>query len=317
MSRDRGPSVLVMGLTLIGVVAVAAVGLLLAVNVFGAVSGPSQDVAARKAPILTSAVATASDQQTEAPLALPRPVAIDMRPPPVQSVKPTVTAAPKATAAKTAARKVSALPDRLAFRGDSKQLIIVTSPSAADSRDGRLQVFNLGSDGNWKAVLSAPTRNGRSGLVEGRSRHQGSGTTPTGIWVLGSFGFGDASRAPSGSKVPWRQITSSTYWTSEQGSRYNTWVESGSSVPGEHLQDAGRSYEFAIDSGYNARPNESVYGRGAAIFIHVMHPGYTAGCISIPRDSMIQLLKLVDPARHPRCVVGTTDTGTATSIWKY
>jgi L,D-peptidoglycan transpeptidase YkuD (ErfK/YbiS/YcfS/YnhG family) len=316
MPRDRGPSVLVMALTLVGVAAVVAVGLLVAVNVFGAVSGPSSTATVKKAAILVSSVATPSSEPTKAPLALPKPETLDMRPPTVRSVDPTAAPTPKAAAKKPAARKIPALPDRLAFRGDSRQLVIVTSANA-ESRDGRLQVFNLGTDGNWKQALSAPTRNGRNGMVEGRSRHQGSGTTPTGVWVLGSFGFGDASSAPNGAKVPWRQITSSTYWTSEQGSRYNSWVESSRSIPGEHLQDAGPSYEFAIDSGYNARPNESVYGRGAAIFIHVMHPGYTAGCISIPRDSMIQLLKLVDPARHPRCVVGTTDQGTATSVWKY
>jgi L,D-peptidoglycan transpeptidase YkuD (ErfK/YbiS/YcfS/YnhG family) len=316
MTRARGPSVLVMALTLGGIVAVAAMGLLVAVNLFGAVSAPSQTAATGKAPILASAVATPSNEPTQAPLALPKAAAIDMRPPAVAAVDPTTGPAPKAIPAKPAARKIPALPDRLAFRGDSRQLIIITSPTA-DARDALLQVFDLGADGNWKRVLSAPARNGRGGLVEGRSRHQGSGTTPTGVWALGSFAFGDAASAPSGAKVPWRRITDSTYWTSEQGSRYNTWVESAVSVPGEHLKDAGPSYEFAIDSGYNAPPNESVYGRGAAIFIHVMHPGYTAGCISIPRDSMIQLLRIVDPARHPRCVVGTTDKGASTSIWKY
>jgi L,D-peptidoglycan transpeptidase YkuD (ErfK/YbiS/YcfS/YnhG family) len=305
-----------MALTLAGVVAAVAAGLLIAVNIFGAVSGAPRTDATKPA-VLASAVATAAGGPRKAPAAIPKPDPIDMRPPAIAAVEPTKEPAPKPAPRKPAARHITALPDRLAWRGDSRQLIIVTSPDAQTS-DGRVQLFNKGSDGNWREALSTPTRLGKNGLVEGRARQQGSATTPTGVWVLGSFGFGGASSAPQGARVPWRQIKDTTYWTSEQGSSYNTWVDSSHALAGEHLLDsAGQAYEFAIDSGYNAPPNESVYGRGSGIFVHVMHPGYTQGCVSIPRSALVKLLQLVEPARHPRCVVGTADRGTATSIWKY
>ena len=209
------------------------------------------------------------------------------------------------------------MPDRLASLGGAKQLVIVTSASSK-TRDGTIQVFDLGGTGNWTQVFSAPTRLGSNGLIPGTQRRQGSRMTPTGMWHLGSFAFGGHSKAPAGTRLAYRAITSDSYWSDVRGSTYNTWVESTRPVSGEHLADDARaSYEFAADTGFNHAPDSSVFGRGSGIFIHVMHPGYTAGCVSLPRASMIRLLTILDPAKRPRCIIGTTDKGRPTSIWQY
>jgi len=151
--------------------------------------------------------------------------------------------------------------------------------------------------------------------VDGTQRVAGSRTTPTGIWLLPGYVFGTHAR-PAGTKMAYRRITRRSYWTDEWTARYNTWVETSTPVPGEHLYGI-RSYEYALSTGYNALPNEQVMGRGAAIFLHVNHTGYTAGCVSVSRTAMRRIFRLLDPRKHPRFAIGTTERGTPTSIYSY
>jgi len=108
--------------------------------------------------------------------------------------------------------------------------------------------------------MSTPTRMGKNALVRGSQRHQGSLQTPTGTWQMPTWAFGKASTPPPGSKLDWKQITSSIYWSSEAAT-YNQWVDHPSA--GEHLiKYADQSYKYAINTGYNAYPNPTVQGAG-------------------------------------------------------
>jgi L,D-peptidoglycan transpeptidase YkuD (ErfK/YbiS/YcfS/YnhG family) len=327
MTDRSGPSTTRIVLTL----AAIAVGGTLALFAVGAVVSLVSSPPAAKLPARAVATTQATSTVVSAPAKTPAPVAtaplaaatadaIESR----TSVRPHEITTATGSAAKPAAkpptkpkaRHIAALPDRLKTLGGARQVVVVTSAGKSE-RDGLLELFNLNGDGNWIRVMSATTRMGRNAMVEGTARHQGSSTTPTGSWAMPTWGFGWADSAPSGSHMGWRQIRSDSYWSAEQDSTYNTWVSSSSGVSGEHLRSMGASYEFAIDSGFNAPPNPRVYGRGTAIFIHVMHEGYTAGCISIPRAKMVELLTKLDPARHPRCVVATKDAGSSTSLSNY
>ena len=331
MSHRNDPSVTKMLLTLGGIVA----GVIVAVFAIGwlaaLVAGTSPAQASRaSAKVATPPAKGAAIMATTAPVA--RPVTALDAAPVAASTKASATrrpaeptalvrkgAAAPAPARQTAAaaKHVAALPDRLKTLGGARQVVVVTTPNK-DTRDGTLTLWDLGSDGNWRATMSATTRVGKNGLVAGADRHQGSAQTPTGSWVLPSWGFGKASSKPSGARIGWNQIRSTSYWSSESGSTYNTWVDSSGGVSGEHLINyADESYEFAINSGYNAPPNTRVEGRGTAIFIHCMHPGYTQGCISIPRESMVALLQKLDPSKGTRCVIGTADSGSSTSLGQY
>jgi L,D-peptidoglycan transpeptidase YkuD (ErfK/YbiS/YcfS/YnhG family) len=210
---------------------------------------------------------------------------------------------------------VTTIPERMRSRLGSRQLVVVTG-ARLGARTGTLRLFNY-RDGEWLRALAVPVRLGEHGLTNGLTRHAGSRTTPTGIWRLPGYCFGTHPKAPHGVKLRYRHITSHSWWSAENNATYNTWVETSRSVYGEHLADYPGPYEFAVSSGYNARPNPCVYGRGTAIFLHVVHPGYSAGCIMLARADMILLLKLLDPARRPACAVGTTRTGIRTSIYAY
>jgi L,D-peptidoglycan transpeptidase YkuD (ErfK/YbiS/YcfS/YnhG family) len=208
---------------------------------------------------------------------------------------------------------VSTLPERMASRAGAKQLVIATG-SRLGAKYGTLGLFEYRA-GDWIHVISVPARFGRNGLSDGRTRHAGSMTTPAGIWRMPGYLFGTHAGPPIGTKMPYRHITLRSWWSSEDNATYNTWVETARHVYGEHLADYPTPYEFAVSSGYNALPNESVYGRGAGIFLHVNSTGLTAGCVSVARLDMIRVCRWLDPAKQPVCAVGTTRAGTPTSIY--
>ena len=205
--------------------------------------------------------------------------------------------------------------------GGSTQVIVITG-ARIGSRSGTMRIFNKNA-GRWVQVFSAPANFGANGLVDGTKRKEGHLQTPTGIWHIGGFLFGQHGSAPSGTKMRYRAITSRSWWSCERDSTYNTWVESGSHVSGEHLADATVQYEYAFNSGYNSLPNQRVIGRGTAIFIHCFEPAgnslgqYTHGCIALSRANMRRVFALLDPARHPSCAIGTLATGTSTAIYSY
>ena len=210
---------------------------------------------------------------------------------------------------------VTTLPERMAYRGGSRQLVIATG-AGLGARYGNLRVFDYRA-GDWVRVLSTPAKFGSNGLTDGRTRHAGTRTTPTGVWRMPHYIFGTHRGPPSGATMAYRRITADSWWSAERDSTYNAWVETALRIDGEHLADSPHAYEFAVSSGYNALPNQRVYGRGTAIFLHVNHRGLTAGCVSVSRRAMIRLCRLLEPARSPVCAVGTTRRGTATSIVAY
>jgi L,D-peptidoglycan transpeptidase YkuD (ErfK/YbiS/YcfS/YnhG family) len=128
--------------------------------------------------------------------------------------------------------------------------------------------------------------------------------------------FGSHPRSPVRTRMKYRRITRRSYWSAARTSLYNTWVETSTPVPGEHLYGI-RCYEYGLSTGYNAVPNEQVVGRGTAIFLHLNHSGYTAGCVSVSKAAMRRVFRLLDPKQHPRFAIGTTSLDTTTSIFSY
>jgi L,D-peptidoglycan transpeptidase YkuD (ErfK/YbiS/YcfS/YnhG family) len=203
----------------------------------------------------------------------------------------------------------------------STQLIVITG-SKLGSNTGSLRIFNK-DGGRWTQVLSTPANLGKTGLTDGETRQSGHLNTPTGIWWLGSFVFGQHAAAPAGTRMAYRHITSTSWWSAEHNATYNEWLNSSSHVNGEHLQDSKVQYEYAFNTGYNSLPNRRVIGRGTAIFIHCFEPAgnalgkFTHGCVAIAPSAMTRVLGILDPGRRPSCAIGTVSTGTRTCIYSY
>lgn len=214
------------------------------------------------------------------------------------------------------------LPERMAATGGGSQLITaVTNGRGNAARNGTLTWWRR-SGGRWVKVGSAPARFGVHGLSS--NRREGDGTTPAGLYPLPmAFGI----KADPGTRMPWRRVGPRSWWNGNaRSARYNTWHENcprtvcwrsstGRARSSEHLADYRRQYAYGVVIGFNTgaspvRPPRRPSGSG--IFLHVSGRGYTAGCISVSRSTMVALLRWLDPAASPHIAIGN-----ARSIYRY
>ena len=140
-------------------------------------------------------------------------------------------------------------------------------------------------NGSWKITRTMSGFVGSKGVGAAR---EGISRTPQGAYTLG-FAFGIGSNP--GTKLSYRRITQNSYWVGDSSSPYyNTWQEYPyrKSWKDEHLIDYRISYEFAITLDYDNGP-----GGGSAFFLHVSNGIPTAGCISVPRDQMLYLMRTI------------------------
>lgn len=73
----------------------------------------------------------------------------------------------------------------------------------------------------------------------------------------------------------------------------------------EHLARMGSRYDYAGVVDFT-RPGP-VIGRGSGIFLHAFGDVTTGGCVSVERSHMRAILRWLDPAAHPRIVIGEDD----------
>ena len=152
--------------------------------------------------------------------------------------------------------------------------------------DHALSFWEKAEDGSWRLRMEAYCGYGLNGLVLAEERVMGSKTTPVGAFPLTlAFGTGE----DPGTGMTYRQITEDSYWSEVEDESFNTWVESGTPVPGEHLIDYYQ-YKYAVNIGFNLE--DIVYSRGCAIFLHVKSTNSwdTAGCVSLSEEDMLALL---------------------------
>ena len=169
------------------------------------------------------------------------------------------------------------------------------------------------SDGRWERRMTARDgRTGYGGLVKGKERRQGTGTTPLGTYTM-TESFGNARR-PAGTNLPFHRVRRGDYWVQDNKSRFYNQLRNKrqggfrwrlpSSDPNssERLADYGRQYAWSIVIDFN-RP-DPVKHRGSGIFLHVNGDGATAGCVSTPRWFMRKAMKKLQPRLQPVIAIG-------------
>ncbi|MFH8568361.1 L,D-transpeptidase [Streptomyces sp. NPDC017993] len=202
------------------------------------------------------------------------------------------------------------LPRRMADTGGGEQLITAVA-SGTRATTGTVTWWQR-RNGGWRRAGSAPARFGSGGLAEGRTRVQGTSTTPTGLYDL-PFAFG-TKPAPAGTRSPYRRVGTGSWWCQDNASTsYNRWVDPRprdcAAAEAERLAGYPVQYGRALVIGFNYR--HPVRGRGAGIFLHVNGKGATSGCVSVPAGAMARILAWVRPSRHPHIAIGTTHGPTA------
>jgi L,D-peptidoglycan transpeptidase YkuD (ErfK/YbiS/YcfS/YnhG family) len=206
------------------------------------------------------------------------------------------------SAAAPAARPVTLGGVRVRLAPGTRQVVTVNATSGHDA------VVALWSNrtGRWeRQVRSRAGRIGYGGLVPGRQRRQGTGTTPLGTYpITETFGNGPA---PRGTRLPFHRVREGDYWVQDNRSRFyndRRHVSRGGFRPhtSEHLPDYGAQYRWSLVIDFN-RP-DPVRHRGAGIFLHVNGPGATAGCVSAPRRFVKQVMRRLRPGSEPVIAIG-------------
>ena len=190
-------------------------------------------------------------------------------------------------------------PARLTGVYDARQLIVVTNTSWS-STYATLQTFEKRADGSWRRVHGPWTaRVGRNGF--GSPKREGDGQTPVGSYgVQGMFGV----RATPGVRYTWHRVDGYDVWVDDPHSAYYNLRKrkpaNGRWSSAESLYQP-TAYSYAAVIGYN---RSRTPGNGSAIFFHVGTGGATAGCVSLPSDRLLPVLRWLDPAKKPRFILG-------------
>jgi L,D-peptidoglycan transpeptidase YkuD (ErfK/YbiS/YcfS/YnhG family) len=190
--------------------------------------------------------------------------------------------------------------------GDATEVITVVAADTA-STTGILRAFaKVG--GRW-VEFGSPVQAelGSDGLSAHPSESRSA--TPIGSFTV-TQAFGRDTNP--GTTIPYRQTTPDDWWISQAGPLYNTLVRCAAHCaftlgePNEHLYDTVPFYDYAAVIDYNTAnsPTGVVQGAGSAFFLHVSVGQPTAGCVAIPMQRLVQLLRWLQPAAHPRILIG-------------
>ena len=129
--------------------------------------------------------------------------------------------------------------------------------------------------------------------------------TPIGSFTL-TRGFG--YYANPGTRLSYFQTTAADWWISQPGPLYNTHQRCSAycpftrGSPNEHLAAEIPAYDYAVVIDYNTGPVRQ--GAGSAFFLHVTDYSPTAGCVAIPQSTLVSIMRWLNPADHPRILVG-------------
>ncbi len=207
----------------------------------------------------------------------------------------------------------------------ARQWIIVLTPSV-QSTSATLQIATLGTDDVWHCSLAATDAEiGRGGIRPLVDRRSGDGTTPAGIFPLGSVNtpqgpvsfFGNSD--DPGVLGAYRLVQpDDCYGANPNTVGYGHWRSDIAGCVGddELLASSGAAYEHAVLIGANTEPNVSGDAPGeapyaSAIFLHrlsytssgVLKP--TSGCVSIGHAALLTAVRTIDPRLATHFAIGT------------
>lgn len=165
------------------------------------------------------------------------------------------------------------------------QLIIVAAGSGSTAT---LSMYQK-SSGEWSQILVTSAHIGKNGIGK---TSEGDGKTPTGVYYF-TKAFGNNSNP--GTSLSYLQVDSSYYWVDDSNSIYYNQLVSTNTVTAdwdsaEHIVSYPTAYAYCLALNYNS---SCTPGKGSAIFLHCDTGNATAGCIAIPKSSMVTVLQHV------------------------
>ena len=178
-----------------------------------------------------------------------------------------------------------------------KQLIVATTTSM-NSSYCNIKVYEKNDGGKWSELYCTNGRVGLNGLSYIENRFQSTNTTPAGVMnIIGGFGVNSNPET----KLNYTELKNNMYWDLNNGSKnYNRMVSYNPGGDCEHLIYYKKQYEYSLITDYNYN---QVSNKGGAIFVHCLGKGATGGCVSMPREKLVEILKWIDPEKNPKILV--------------
>lgn len=141
--------------------------------------------------------------------------------------------------------------------------------------------------------MTTPGFIGKNGLGKVK---EGDNKTPVGTFVIdAAFGIAE----DPGCQMPYTQIDENIYWSGDWDYKYNQMVDARENPNfdkknSEHLIEYNPNYIYCLNIGYN---KECTPGKGSALFIHCFGAAkpWTGGCVSLPEDKMLIVMKTIRP----------------------
>jgi L,D-peptidoglycan transpeptidase YkuD (ErfK/YbiS/YcfS/YnhG family) len=191
------------------------------------------------------------------------------------------------------------LPDRMADTRGAGQIIAVTNDGVGT--DATLRAYQR-SGSHWTQVFGPfAVKIGAGGFSHTVSEQ--TVASPIGYFTL-TQAFGNDS--DPGTKLPYHHVAYGDVWVSQTSSpHYNTLQVSdsdGARGTGEKLWEVVPEYDYGVVIDYNRAPIQP--GAGSAFFVHVTDGRPTAGCVSMPVNDLLPLMRWLDPAQAPRIAMG-------------
>jgi L,D-peptidoglycan transpeptidase YkuD (ErfK/YbiS/YcfS/YnhG family) len=198
----------------------------------------------------------------------------------------------------------------------ARQVVVVSSTGSVASVD-----LLVNDGGGWAcAALGMPGRVGKNGVRELSARRSGDGTTPGGIFGLGTmtapdgqtFQFFGNGADPGVARGTWRQVRAGDCWGATPGTAdYNQLVtrsDANCNDPDEYLPSITTAYSAAALIDANMGPDRSGDAPGeapyaAAIFLHqnsvdgAGNSKPTSGCVSLAKDDLARVLTQLVPGQ--------------------
>lgn len=194
------------------------------------------------------------------------------------------------------------LPAGLARAASGPRELITVTASSYGTTYARFRAYRI-SGGKRTEVLGPWTaRVGYHGVARPGRKREGDGTTPSGSYGFGFFFGVDAEPRPHFA-FPFRHAYAYDYWDDDPASsRYNEWIDVKTASAGADPEPMHNvpAYDYAAVIAYNTA---RVPGLGSAIFLHVGTGGPTAGCVSLPESELLEVLRWLRPADHPRITI--------------
>jgi L,D-peptidoglycan transpeptidase YkuD (ErfK/YbiS/YcfS/YnhG family) len=199
---------------------------------------------------------------------------------------------------------------------DAKQMIVCLAPDNSSS-EGTLQLFHRDASGQWQADGKPwPVLFGRYGLAWGSGLHpaqpgpqkaNGDRKNPAGLFKIGMI-YGYAPKLPDGAKGwPYHQVTDRDAWIDDPklaGLGYNHLytLPAGAPFPPwwdkEHMHLGDFAYEWLVLIEHNYDDPKPELGN--EIYFHIRRGEHyrTAGCTTMERDNLEQLVKWLEPGSN-------------------